>query len=106
MLIIGSGNIVHNLRVISWEHIDQIGAGYDWAYAFRDQINHAMTTQNNNELVHYEQFGENAALSVPTPDHYLPLLYVMALREHDEKVEFFNDNLIAGSLSMTSVLVN
>ena len=106
VLIIGSGNIVHNLRVISWEHIDQIGAGYDWAYAFRDQINHAMTTQNNNELVHYEQFGENAALSVPTPDHYLPLLYVMALREHDEKVEFFNDNLIAGSLSMTSVLVN
>lgn len=106
VLIIGSGNIVHNLRVISWEHIDQIGVGYDWAYAFRDQINHAMTTQNDDELVHYEQFGENAALSVPTPDHYLPLLYVMALREHDEKVEFFNDNLIAGSLSMTSVLVN
>ena len=106
VLIVGSGNIVHNLRVISWKHIDQIGAGYDWAYAFRDQINHAMTTQNDDELVHYEQFGENAALSVPTPDHYLPLLYVMALREHDEKVEFFNDNLIAGSLSMTSVLVN
>ena len=71
----------------------------------RDQINHAMTTQNDDELVHYEQFGENAALSVPTPDHYLPLLYVMALREPDEKVEFFNDNLIAGSLSMTSLLV-
>ena len=105
VLIIGSGNIVHNLRVISWEHIDQIGAGYDWAYAFRDQINHAMTTQNDEELVHYEQFGENAALSVPTPDHYLPLLYVAALREPDEKVEFFNDNLIAGSLSMTSLLV-
>ena len=105
VLIIGSGNIVHNLRAISWEHIDQIGAGYDWAYAFRDHINHAMTTQNNNELVHYEQFGENATLSVPTPDHYLPLLYVMALREPDEKVAFFNDHLIAGSLSMTSVLV-
>jgi len=55
--------------------------------------------------VHYEQFGENAALSVPTPEHYLPLLYVMALREPNEKVAFFNDNLIAGSLSMTSVLV-
>ena len=105
VLIIGSGNIVHNQRAISWEHIDQIGAGYDWAYAFRDHINHAMTTQNNDELVHYEQFGEGAALSVPTPDHYLPLLYVAALREPDEKVAFFNDNLIAGSLSMTSVLV-
>ncbi|WP_296027766.1 4,5-DOPA dioxygenase extradiol [uncultured Aggregatibacter sp.] len=105
VLIIGSGNIVHNLRAISWEHIDQIGAGYDWAYAFRDHINHAMTTQNNDELVHYEHFGESAALSVPTPDHYLPLLYVMALRESDENVAFFNDHLIAGSLSMTSVLV-
>ena len=105
VLIIGSGNIVHNLRAISWEHIEQIGAGYDWAYAFRDRINHAMTTQNNDELVHYEQFGEGAALSVPTPDHYLPLLYVAALREPDEKVAFFNDHLIAGSLSMTSVLV-
>ncbi len=105
VLIIGSGNIVHNLRAISWEHIDQIGAGYDWAYAFRDHINRAMTTQNNEELVHYEQFGEGAALSVPTPDHYLPLLYVMALREPDENVAFFNDHLIAGSLSMTSVLV-
>ena len=105
VLIIGSGNIVHNLRAISWEHIDQIGAGYDWAYAFRDHINHAMTTKNDDDLVHYEQFGEGAALSVPTPDHYLPLLYVMALRESDEKVAFFNDNLIAGSLSMTSVLV-
>jgi 4,5-dopa dioxygenase extradiol len=105
VLIIGSGNIVHNLRAISWEHIDQIGAGYDWAYVFRDQINHAMMTKNDDDLVHYEQFGEGAALSVPTPDHYLPLLYVMALREPDEKVVFFNDDLIAGSLSMTSVLV-
>ncbi|ERH27706.1 aromatic ring-opening dioxygenase, catalytic subunit LigB [Aggregatibacter sp. oral taxon 458 str. W10330] len=105
VLIIGSGNIVHNLRAISWEHINQIGAGYDWAYAFRDHINHAMMTKNDDDLVHYEQFGEGAVLSVPTPDHYLPLLYVMALRAPEEKVAFFNDNLIAGSLSMTSVLV-
>ena len=105
VLIISSGNIVHNLKAISWERIDQIGAGYDWAYVFRDHINHAMTTQNNDELEHYEQFGEGAALSVPTPDHYLPLLYVMALLEPAEKVAFFNDHLIAGSLSMTSVLV-
>ena len=82
VLIIGSGNIVHNLRAISWEHIDQIGAGYDWA-----------------------QLGEKAELSVPTPDHYLPLLYIMALREPQDKIIFFNDKLIAGSLSMTSVLV-
>ena len=105
VLIIGSGNIVHNLRAISWEHIDQIGAGYDWAFAFRETVNQAIAVQDNETLVHYEQLGEKAELSVPTPDHYLPLLYIMALREPQDKITFFNDNLIAGSLSMTSVLV-
>ena len=105
MLIIGSGNIVHNLRAISWEHIDQIGAGYDWAFAFREAVNQAITTRDDEALVHYQQLGEKAELSVPTPDHYLPLLYIMALREPQDEITFFNDNLIAGSLSMTSVLV-
>ena len=78
VLILGSGDIVHNLRAISWEHIDQVGAGYDWAYQFRDEINQAMHEHNDEALIYFEQFGESAALSVPTPDHYLPLLYVMA----------------------------
>lgn len=56
-------------------------------------------------LVHFEKFGESAALSVPTPDHYLPLLYVMAQREESDRVTLFNDKLVAGSISMTSVLV-
>lgn len=105
VLIIGSGNIVHNLRAISWEHLNDIGAGYDWAYAFREQVNQAVAAQNTDELVHYQAFGETAALAVPTPDHYLPLLYVMALRTVEDEIYFFNDELIAGSLSMTSVLV-
>ena len=105
VLIIGSGNIVHNLRTINWEHIDQIGAGYDWAFAFREAVNQAIATRDNETLVHYDQLGEKAKLSVPTPDHYLPLLYIMALREPQDEITFFNDNLIAGSLSMTSVLV-
>ena len=105
VLIIGSGNIVHNLRAISWEHINQIGAGYDWAFAFRNEINQAIDAQNDDLLVHYGQLGENAELAVPTPDHYLPLLYVMALRKPNDEVAFFNDELMAGSLSMTSVLV-
>ena len=105
VLIIGSGNIVHNLRAISWEHIDQIGAGYDWAFAFRETVNQAIATRDNETLVHYEQLGEKAKLSVPTPDHYLPFLYIMALREPQDEITFFNDNLVAGSLSMTSVFV-
>ena len=71
VLIIGSGNIVHNLRAISWEHIDQIDAGYDWAFAFRETVNQAIATQDDKTLVHYEQLGEKAELSVPTPDHLL-----------------------------------
>lgn len=105
VLILGSGDIVHNLRAISWEHIDQVGAGYDWAYQFRDEINQAMREHNDDALVNFEQFGESAALSVPTPDHYLPLLYVMAQRDENDEITLFNDELIAGSLSMTSVLV-
>ena len=76
-----------------------------WAFAFRDQINQTITDNNLEALVHFEQFGENAKLSVPTPDHYLPLLYVMALREEDDEMLIFNDSIVGGSISMTSVLV-
>ena len=74
-------------------------------FAFRETVNQAIAIQDDETLVHYDQLGEKAELSVPTPDHYLPLLYIMALREPQDNITFFNDNLIAGSLSMTSVLV-
>lgn len=105
VLILGSGDIVHNLRAMSWEHMDTFGAGYEWAYQFRDAINQAIDENNTDALINFEQFGESAALSVPTPDHYLPLLYIMAQRDPEEKVELFNDLLVAGSISMTSVKV-
>lgn len=105
VLILGSGDIVHNLGAISWQHMDQIGAGYDWAFAFRDAINQAIQDNNTDALVHFEQFGKNAQLAVPTPDHYLPLLYVMAQRDEQDNITLFNDELVAGSISMTSVLV-
>ncbi|OOF42536.1 4,5-DOPA dioxygenase extradiol [Rodentibacter trehalosifermentans] len=105
VLILGSGDIVHNLSVMSHEHINTIGAAYDWALTFRDQINQAVVENNLDALVNFEQFGEPASLSVPTPEHYLPLLYVMALREDIDDVVIFNDVLVGGSVSMTSVLV-
>lgn len=105
VLILGSGDIVHNLSAISWQHLDQIGAGYDWAFEFRDQINRALAENNDDALIHFEQFGESAELSVPTPDHYLPLLYIAAQRENDDEITLFNDLLVGGSISMTSVLV-
>lgn len=105
VLILGSGNIVHNLRAVSWEHINQVGAGYEWAFRFREAINQAMEHHDEHSLIYPEQFGQDTDLAVPTPDHYLPLLYVIAQREADDNITLFNDELIAGSLSMTSVLV-
>lgn len=105
VLILASGDIIHNLRLMNFRYINDLDAGYDWAFAFRDQINQTITDNNLEALVHFEQFGENAKLSVPTPDHYLPLLYVMALREEDDEVLIFNDSIVGGSISMTSVLV-
>lgn len=105
VLILGSGDIVHNLAAINRENPDQIGAGYEWALAFQHQINQAITENDLDALVNFEQFGQPAQLSVPTPEHYLPLLYIMALRETQDKVHLFNDVLVGGSISMTSVLV-
>ncbi|MDO5091298.1 MAG: 4,5-DOPA dioxygenase extradiol [Cardiobacteriaceae bacterium] len=105
VLILGSGDIVHNLRAVSFAHMDDIGAGYDWAYAFRDAINQAIADNDTAALIEFERFGEAAQLSVPTPDHYLPLLYVMAQRDAGDAVSVFNDALVGGSISMTSVLV-
>ena len=105
VLIVASGDIVHNLRAIDWKHIDTVGAGYDWAYQFRQEINQAMLAYQHDTLIHYEQLGEPAYLSVPTPDHYLPLLYIMAVTGHDDAIHLFNDELVAGSISMTSVKV-
>ena len=105
VLILASGDIIHNLRLMNFRYINDLDAGYDWAFAFRDQINQIITDNNLEVLVHFKHFGENAKLSVPTPDHYLPLLYVMALREEDDEVLIFNDSIVGGSISMTSVLV-
>ncbi|MDO5059454.1 MAG: 4,5-DOPA dioxygenase extradiol [Neisseria sp.] len=105
VLILGSGDIVHNLRAVSFAHIDQIGAGYDWAYRFRDAVNRAIETGDSEALIDFERFGEDARLSVPTPEHYLPLLYVMAQYEQGEAVRLFNDVLVGGSVSMTSVQI-
>lgn len=105
VLILGSGDIVHNLRAISWAHMNTVGAGFDWAFAFREAINQAMEQNDKEALIDFKRFGEPAEWSVPTPDHYLPLLYVMAQRENNEPITLFNDELVGGSISMTSVLV-
>lgn len=103
ILIIGSGNIVHNLGRVDFANMHKDNYGYDWAIE-ANQIFHKKLMDNDIAgLVDYEKLGSAFQLAVPTPDHYLPFIYSLGLKEKSDKVELFNDKLMAGSLSMTSV---
>ena len=105
ILIIGSGNIVHNLRMVDFRNINTIGYGYDWAIEAREITNNWLLDGNFQNLINYQKQGIAMQTAVPTPDHYLPLIYSLGLKERSEQLSLFNDELIAGSLSMTSVRV-
>lgn len=103
VLVIGSGNIVHNLRMVDFARMSEVNYGYDWAFDFDSQVKGHILDWEHNNLIGYWGMGESAKLAVPTPDHYYPLLYILGLAEKGEEVEFFNDVALAGSLTMTSV---
>ncbi|WP_394675087.1 4,5-DOPA dioxygenase extradiol [uncultured Chryseobacterium sp.] len=105
VLIIGSGNIIHNLRLIDWRNINTVGAGWDWAIEAREKTNQWLLEGNFNAIVNYHQQGTSLQYAVPSPDHYLPLLYSLVLKQPSEDLSLFNDELIGGSLSMTSVKI-
>jgi 4,5-DOPA dioxygenase extradiol len=96
ILIAGSGNVVHNLRLMK-----RGGAqAYDWALRFNETIRDALAARDHATLIDFEKLGESARLSVPTPEHYLPLLYVAGLQESDESMSFPVDGYDLGSISM------
>lgn len=105
ILIIGSGNIIHNLRLIDWRNINTVGAGWDWAIEARAKTNEWILDGNYQNLIHFEKHGTALQNAVPTPDHYLPLIYTLGLKKKTEEISLFNDELIGGSLSMTSVRI-
>ena len=106
ILIIGSGNIVHNLRMIDWQNINTVGSGWDWAIEAREKINHWLMDGDFQKLIDYQKQGTSLQYAVPSPDHFLPLIYTLGLKDKSENLSLFNDALIGGSLSMTSVLVH
>jgi 4,5-DOPA dioxygenase extradiol len=106
VLIIGSGNMVHNLRMVSWEKINTPGYGFDWALQMNDTFKQLISDGDYKPLINYESLGAEARLAIPTPEHYLPLLYSLGLKGNNDHVSFFNDKAVAGSLTMTSVLIN
>lgn len=105
VLIMGSGNMVHNLRMVSFDKIDT-EFGFDWAIEMNEVFKKYISNRNHNALINYENLGSAAKLAVPTPDHYYPLLYSLGLQGKNEEAFIFNDKLMAGSLTMTSLVIN
>lgn len=105
VLIIGSGNMVHNLRMVDWSKINVPEYGFDWALEMNDKFKQYISDDHHDPLIHFEKLGTAGRYAIPTPDHYYPLLYTLGLKERNEKVSFFNDKAVMGSLTMTSVKI-
>lgn len=105
VLIIGSGNMVHNLGMVAWDKLNEHSYGYDWATEMNETFKKYILEGNHKALIDYEKLGKAALLSIPTPDHYIPLIYALGLQESTDAPSFFNDRLIGGSLTMTSVYI-
>lgn len=105
ILIVGSGNIVHNLGLVDFRNMNKDNYGFDWAIESREKINKWLLDENFDPIVNYHKQGQAIQLAIPTPDHYLPLIYALGLKEKSETLSIFNDKLLAGSLSMTSVKI-
>ena len=103
ILIIGSGNLVHNLRTYAWGR--QPAKPFDWAVRFEQRVWELLVAADDDPLINYEAQGRDAMLAVPTPDHYLPLLYVIALRREGEHVSFPVQGIDGGSVSMLTVQI-
>lgn len=101
VLVMGSGNLVHNLHTYAWGRHGV--EPFDWAVRFEQQAREFLTSGNDAPLVNYEQLGRDAQLSAPTPDHYLPLLYVLGLRRAGEEVSFPVEGMDGGSVSMLTI---
>ena len=102
VLIVASGNVVHNLGMLNWQ--DDAPA-YDWAQRFNDAVGGYVRQREHGPLVDYENLGDDARLSIPTPEHYLPLLYILGLQDVREQAVIVIDGIQNASISMMTVVV-
>lgn len=102
VLIMGSGNMVHNLGMVAWDKLEE-SYGFDWAVEMNELFKTKIMENDHAALIAYEKLNTAAKLAIPTPDHYYPLIYTLGLKEEKDAVNFFNDKPMAGSLTMTSV---
>jgi 4,5-DOPA dioxygenase extradiol len=97
--------MVHNLGMISWEKIEEPGFGYDWALEANEKMKQLILSNDHKALIDYKLLGKAVNMAIPTPDHFIPLLYSLALKEENESVNIFNDKAVGGSLTMTSLII-
>jgi 4,5-DOPA dioxygenase extradiol len=106
VLIIGSGNIVHNLAAVAWDKLNEIDFSFDWALEAKEKMKDYIISGDHKMLINYSLLGRELKMAVPTPEHFLPLLYALALKGGNEKLSLFNDQTVGGSIAMTSVLID
>lgn len=104
VLVIGSGNIVHNLRMVEWKRLNDT-FGYDWAIEANEKMKKYILSGDHQQLINFRSQGKAFDLAIPTPEHYMPLLYSLALKDENDQLRLFNDKAVAGSLTMTSVKI-
>lgn len=106
VLIVGSGNMVHNLGMVAWDKLNTDSYGYDWAIEANEKMKKYILSDDHKPLIDFKSQGKAFDLAIPSPEHYLPLIYALALKEKNEKITLFNDKAVAGSLTMTSVKID
>lgn len=104
VLIIGSGNMVHNLRMVAWQQLNDT-FGFDWAIEANEKMKHFILNDDHKSLIDYDKQGKAFDLAIPTPEHYMPLLYALAVKDQREQATLFNDKAVGGSLTMTSLKI-
>jgi 4,5-DOPA dioxygenase extradiol len=106
VLIVGSGNSVHNLQLAAWDKMMTPGYAFEWATTANEKIKKMILDKDHQSLINFDKQGREFKLAIPSPEHYIPLLYTLALQEKDEKATLFNDGIVAGSLNMLSVKID
>ena len=104
VLLVASGNMVHNLRLVAWDKLNNT-YGYEWANQASSKMKELIFKGDIDKLINYEEQGREFSLAIPTPEHYLPLLYSLAVKENDDKISIFNDKPVGGSLTMTCLKI-
>lgn len=104
ILIIGSGNMVHNLNLLDWDKLEEPGFVYDWASEANDRMKSLILKGDHKTLIDFRKQGEAFEKAINSAEHYLPVLYILSLIRDNEKIKFFNDKAVGGSLTMTSFI--